>query len=529
MGQDRFNVQPRVTRSKKALSPYAHVGVITATTSFKIEDALNDIEGFRLEKEALGMDEFEEYAVPGPIPVFSKRPSSEEPTGLPAQKKARPANEESADEGHPCTTFSSKPTCSDTAACSDTGVCPDAGAPFDAGTPLKARHPKALKRQRRKEIWERPKRKAQRELARQESGVPFKGVAIRKGMQSLREEKVKTITLPADAVKVVSTGFTGARRGKRGRETASLEEVKGRGLKDAGWDGTDVCLLATEDGTCVGILYPSGEDDPVVKEQAEQGTEALDAILKTAKLSFKELNNDRGNSPALARGVSHGGGQEQPTMRRHSKSTDTALDNLVSMPVFQRYAGVANHSLRFYAPEAYKLQKERLDELFNRNGHLQRNFNDTVFAACTWNLGPQFASYEHVDSNNYPFTWCAVTAMGTFNPDCGGHLVLWDLGIYVRFPPGATILIPSALLVHSNVCVREGETRYSFVQYTAGAVLRWVANDFQPQDRWYATATEEMKAKRELENRERVARGLSTFSKVAELRAQYSTEAETNL
>lgn len=50
----------------------------------------------------------------------------------------------------------------------------------------------------------------------------------------------------------------------------------------------------------------------------------------------------------------------------------------------------------------------------------------------------------------------------------------------IEFPPGATILIPSATIRHSNTATHAGETRYSFTQYAAGGLFRWVDQDFLP-------------------------------------------------
>ncbi|KAL0563534.1 hypothetical protein V5O48_018531, partial [Marasmius crinis-equi] len=80
----------------------------------------------------------------------------------------------------------------------------------------------------------------------------------------------------------------------------------------------------------------------------------------------------------------------------------------------------------------------------------------------------------HRDVQNAPFGWCAVTALRQFNSALGGHLVLWDLGLVLEFPPGSTILLPPATIAHSNVPVAEHETRTSFTQYSAGALFRWV-------------------------------------------------------
>lgn len=99
-----------------------------------------------------------------------------------------------------------------------------------------------------------------------------------------------------------------------------------------------------------------------------------------------------------------------------------------------------------------------------------------VFPSRSFNLGPQTASLPHRDMGNLAHSWCAITAVGQFNPQLGGHLVLWDFGIAIEFPPGSTILIPSVLFMHSNASIQDRETRFSIVQYAAGGLFRWVSN-----------------------------------------------------
>ncbi|KAF8139523.1 hypothetical protein K438DRAFT_1785611 [Mycena galopus ATCC 62051] len=85
----------------------------------------------------------------------------------------------------------------------------------------------------------------------------------------------------------------------------------------------------------------------------------------------------------------------------------------------------------------------------------------------------------HVDGLNLAWGWCSITALGNFDADYGGHLVLWDLKLVIRFPAGSTILLPSATLRHSNVGIAEEETRYSFTQFSAAGLFRWVDNGFK--------------------------------------------------
>jgi hypothetical protein len=106
---------------------------------------------------------------------------------------------------------------------------------------------------------------------------------------------------------------------------------------------------------------------------------------------------------------------------------------------------------------------------------LQWNFQKSIFPAATFNFGPQTVTYEHTDSGNFASGMCGITALGEYNPVTGGHLILFDLGLIIQFPPGSTILIPSAILRHGNIPIHPGETRLSFTQYFAGGLVRWAA------------------------------------------------------
>ncbi|KDR76663.1 hypothetical protein GALMADRAFT_43935, partial [Galerina marginata CBS 339.88] len=64
------------------------------------------------------------------------------------------------------------------------------------------------------------------------------------------------------------------------------------------------------------------------------------------------------------------------------------------------------------------------------------------------------ACFKHTDFLN--LVRVAVTVFGDFDRIKGGHFVLWDLGLVVEFPPGSTILSPSAVIAHSNVPVSKG-------------------------------------------------------------------------
>lgn len=140
-------------------------------------------------------------------------------------------------------------------------------------------------------------------------------------------------------------------------------------------------------------------------------------------------------------------------------------------------------SFSLWAPNVYQYYKSQLRKLYDELPHLetQKNFNGSIFPCATFNFGPNAWSFKHKDIRNCAFGWCAITALGTFDPTAGGHLILWDLKIVVEFPAASTIIIPSATLAHSNIPVLAGQTRMSFTQYCSGGLFRWVDNGFRTE------------------------------------------------
>lgn len=154
-----------------------------------------------------------------------------------------------------------------------------------------------------------------------------------------------------------------------------------------------------------------------------------------------------------------------------------------------------------------------------------RNFPNSVWAAATFNLGPSTTCFKHRDALNLAFGWCSITSLGTFDHAKGGHLVLWDIRKAIQFPAGSTILIPSAAITHSNTTIQHGERRYSFTQYSAGGLFRWVDHGFQNETSYEAGLSSERHSQELGERRKQLKAGLTLLSSLAELRAAAATKA----
>lgn len=138
-----------------------------------------------------------------------------------------------------------------------------------------------------------------------------------------------------------------------------------------------------------------------------------------------------------------------------------------------------------------------MEELLEEDPELSPPFGNTVFACTAFNFGPNVVSREHKDHLNLAFGWCSITALGKFDHEKGGHLVLPELKLAVEFPAGSTVFIPSAALTHYNLPIVSGEQRHSTTQFTAGGLFRWIAYGYQEkgcalaasveQERWWET------------------------------------------
>lgn len=115
-----------------------------------------------------------------------------------------------------------------------------------------------------------------------------------------------------------------------------------------------------------------------------------------------------------------------------------------------------------------------MEALRQEKRHLAFPFVDSLPSAA-FNLGPRMVCTPHHDTKNLSFGICCITALGCFDPVAGGHLVLEELQLVVEFPPGATVLIPSAVVTHSNTTI-QGERRYSFTQYASSTLFSYVKN-----------------------------------------------------
>ncbi|KAI0054487.1 hypothetical protein BV25DRAFT_1771765, partial [Artomyces pyxidatus] len=211
-----------------------------------------------------------------------------------------------------------------------------------------------------------------------------------------------------------------------------------------------------------------------VADASRAMTEAAAGLRK--KLNKEDVVHRRGKYVCVKAGVAHGGGGTAPSnVGNRIVAQNAAAAALCQRPSFQRIAGFGSSAFALGAPRLFEHYREAVDGACRHNPKLSRPFSNSVFPQVTFNLGPQAVTVKHRDHANVPYGWCAVTALGNYDPKAGGHLYLWELKLVIEFPPGSTILLPSSIVSHGNTPIQPGETRQSFTQYCAGGLMRWHA------------------------------------------------------
>ncbi|KZP33629.1 hypothetical protein FIBSPDRAFT_668970, partial [Athelia psychrophila] len=212
--------------------------------------------------------------------------------------------------------------------------------------------------------------------------------------------------------------------------------------------------------------------DPSWERVHRQATELLREAGGRIHCGAKDTYHRRGNFKVLAQGIRYGTGMKKPGNANNTQHNVRVMDSLMSSKEFIRLLTPLQVAFIPGPPRLHKYYGDMMEVLCACHPHLRRNFapGESVFACSTINFGPATESFPHTDNNSLVWGWCAVTALGDYDPTLGGHLILWDLKLVIEFPPGATVLIPSAVFTHSNTAIQAGETRYSFTPQLKGSL-----------------------------------------------------------
>ncbi|KAK6966286.1 hypothetical protein R3P38DRAFT_2591158 [Favolaschia claudopus] len=135
--------------------------------------------------------------------------------------------------------------------------------------------------------------------------------------------------------------------------------------------------------------------------------------------------------------------------------------------------------LKHFCPDAYETLRQDKEEMLDHNPNTFYPNEASVFSAATMELGG--AHFNIRDPRGdlrdlEPAGWNILTALGRYRAIHGGHVIFWQLGLVIQFPPGSSILLPAGVVNYSFVKVDPTETRFSLLQWSGGGVRRFLDN-----------------------------------------------------
>ncbi|KAJ2933959.1 hypothetical protein H1R20_g3123, partial [Candolleomyces eurysporus] len=336
----------------------------------------------------------------------------------------------------------------------------------------------------------------------------------------LVEEAAQTtvqVAIQLESLPASSCGYRAKSKGSSKPGVHAVEYYKNLGYSVLKNDGSKTFpLIDSSTGRVFAVVVGKPKDDPTFDLCCEGAFEAMKHTRQTETFNYDETHHPRGHYAVINTGITRGPGSGTPC-NLNNGSHSNAVEKLLCNTHICRLATYASAAFSVWAPDLFQYYKAHLDPLMQKENHLKKNFEKSIFTSAAFNLGPNVCTLSHRDCMNCPFGWCAIQSLGQFDHTLGGHLVLEDLKLLVEFPPGCLILIPSAVLTHANTPIQVGEMRASFTQYCAGALFRYVDNNFMTQDEFRASVTgEEFEAKMK-EKETRWKKGLELFSTLDDL------------
>lgn len=101
-------------------------------------------------------------------------------------------------------------------------------------------------------------------------------------------------------------------------------------------------LILDSAGRIIAVLVGRPSDDESWEKTHLDAAQLIEQARGSCKFSATEKRHRRGHFPALAVGISHGGGQLRPGNRVNDKVNARVLASLIAQPSFIRMAGFAS-------------------------------------------------------------------------------------------------------------------------------------------------------------------------------------------
>ncbi|KAJ6449414.1 hypothetical protein C8R47DRAFT_1084721 [Mycena vitilis] len=265
------------------------------------------------------------------------------------------------------------------------------------------------------------------------------------------------------------------------------------------WGGGSTRTVHAQDKSLVLVLGGYPRNRQWHKTVTDPATRDCEAAIRDLRQPQEDI--DAKLRPALSGGVGDTFNEPiVPTPPYGHVLNALVFFQLFSTLAMKRLAGYGSILLQIYCKAAHSRLQAQKEEFLKRYPEAMYPSDTSVYSAATFDFGAPRRT-ANPTATKPPLGACLK----------GGHIILWDLGLVITFPAGASILIPTGLVRYSFVRVRPGESRYSLLQWAGAGMGRWFENGQRTDADFGARATREEHDTREAQRRTSNATALDAF------------------
>ncbi|KAK6969081.1 hypothetical protein R3P38DRAFT_3244084 [Favolaschia claudopus] len=170
--------------------------------------------------------------------------------------------------------------------------------------------------------------------------------------------------------------------------------------------------------------------------------------------------------------ITYGAPGNKPYLIEHTPEIAATLTALFHSGAIQMVSKYHNHLYQRMAPHSYAYALGMTQQLKAR-GIVTSPFTSSAFTSAAFNFGDA-PSVPDTNDDAAIETFEAITVVGKFDEDEGGHLELQDENKIIKLSAGTTVLLATGSKPYKFSAVGKTEHLFLFRQWCSAGVFRWL-------------------------------------------------------
>ncbi|KAJ7484896.1 hypothetical protein B0H11DRAFT_2231561 [Mycena galericulata] len=231
------------------------------------------------------------------------------------------------------------------------------------------------------------------------------------------------------------------------------------------------------------------------------------------------FSNSGGPEEFVRVGIDFGVRDQWPHSVVNTAGNRHEMQSVVESSEYQTISAYQSYLVKRIAPRMHAHQEVLIDALAQKDT-VYPAFLGSVFTTAELSFGVSANAVATRDTYDAFGSFRAFTALGMYHGDWSWFVYFREAEgdrVAIRFPVGATLVVPTSIVRYSFTAVPKGQRRYIFQQYFNAAAGRWVEQGFMSDSEYPNAASTEEYAAHQKRRADRVYSTYHMMSKLHEL------------